>query len=50
MRHPFSKEKIKQTAKLLKNNKSPGKDGVKTELLKYGQDIIYEEIAHIYYN
>ena len=47
MRKPFTSEEIKKAVKRLKNNKSPGADNVKAELLKYGNDEIFEEIAII---
>ena len=44
---PFAKEEIKNTIKYLKNNKSKGNDGVKSELLKHAPEIVYTEIAEI---
>ena len=47
MRKPFTSEEILKAVTRLKNNKSPGADTVKAELLKYGNDEIFEEIAII---
>ena len=45
MSKPFTSEEIKKAVKRLKNNTSPGADNVKAELLKYGNDENFEEIA-----
>lgn len=42
MREPFTR-----AVKRLKNNKSPGEDGVKAEMLKYSPDEVHQEIADI---
>ena len=45
---PFSASEIETAAKCLKNNKSPGIDNMNTELLKYGPEEVYQEIADIF--
>ena len=50
MTRPFEKEEIRNAISKLKNNKSPGIDGMGAELLKYGPSILYDEIALIFNN
>lgn len=45
---PFSASEIETAAKCLKNNKSPGIDNMNAELLKYGPEEVYQEIADIF--
>ena len=47
MSKPFTSEEMKKAVERLKNNKSSDADNVKAELLKYGNDEIFEEIAII---
>ena len=48
MKLPFSKNEIQTAINSLRNNRSTGNDNVKAELLKYGPDIIAEEISIIF--
>ena len=48
MTTPFDGNEIKGAIKKLKNNKSAGVDHMVAELLKYGPDILCDEIALIY--
>ena len=47
MKTPFTPEEVGKAIKSLKNNKSPGSDQLKSELLKFGPNIIHQEIAEI---
>ena len=47
MNIPFNKLEIEKAIKSLKNNKSPGIDDLKAELIKHAPKIVYEEIAEI---
>ena len=48
MRQPFTSEEISDATKKLRNGRSVGIDEVADELLKYGPEILYEEIAIIF--
>ena len=48
MRRRFTRTEIRKAVRKLKNNKSAGLDQVVAELLKYGPDILYDEIAIIF--
>ena len=48
MKTPFTGDEIQKAVKSLKNNKSPGTDNLKTELIKYGPPVLSEGIAGIY--
>ena len=48
MKVPFIKIEVRNAIKKLKNNKSPGNDGIIVELLKYSPEKIFEIIAEIY--
>ena len=48
MKKPFTKEEIKKAVMSLKNGKSPRIDQVYGEMLKYGPEIIFVEIAEIF--
>ena len=48
MSQPFTSDEIRTAIMKLKNKKSAGLDGIVAELLKYGPDIICDEIALIY--
>ena len=48
MKIKFTSEEIKKAATSLKNNKSPGKDQLKAEMLKYGPTELYQGIAEIF--
>ena len=48
MSQPFTSDEIRTAIMKLNNNKSAGLDGIVAELLKYGPNIIYDEIALIY--
>ena len=48
MRIPFSIDEIRKAVKRIKNNKSPGADGITAELLKHAPDTILKEIAKLY--
>ena len=48
MKVPFTKIEVRNAIKKLKNNKSPGNDGIIVELLKYSPEKIFEIIAEIY--
>ena len=48
MKIPFTGEEVRKAVKSLKNNKSPGVDNLKAEMLKYGPSILGEGIAEIY--
>ena len=48
MKTPFTRTEIKGAVKKLKNNKSAGMDDVVAELIKYGPDLLYDEIAVIF--
>ena len=48
MRKPFTRDEISQAIKKLRNNRSSGLDNVTAELLKYGPEILSDEIALIY--
>ena len=48
MRKPFTRDEISQAIKKLRNNRSSGIDNVAAELLKYGPEILSDEIALIY--
>ena len=47
MRQPFTTEEIGRAVKTLQNEKSPGVDNLRSELLKYGPEILHTEIAEI---
>ena len=44
---PFVTEEIETAAKKLKNNKATGSDGVHAELIKYGTNELYQQIANL---
>ena len=46
MGNKFTKEEIRKAIKSLKNNKNAGCDSLKAEYLKYGPDILHDEIAN----
>ena len=48
MRIPFTAEEVKKASSTLKNNKSPGCDGIIAEMIKYGPDELFERISNIY--
>ena len=48
MRKPFTRDEISQAIMKLRNNRSSGLDNVTAELLKYGPEILSNEIALIY--
>ena len=48
MTQEFTTTEIENAVKCLKNNKSPGIDGINSELLKYGPEKLHEEIADIF--
>ena len=48
MKTPFTKDEIKGAVKRLRNNRSSGIDNVAAELLKYGPEILCDEIALIF--
>eukprot|EP00794_Sanderia_malayensis_P004055 gene4055-4606_t len=48
MKQLFAKEEIKNAVMSLRNGKSPGIDQVYGEMLKYGPEIIFVEIAEIF--
>ena len=48
MLHPFTTEEIKSAVGKMKNNKSPGNDGINAELIKHSPDLLYHRIADIY--
>ena len=48
MKNPFTIKEIKNATLCLKNNKSPGNDGIKAEMLKYAPEIVFEEITNIF--
>ena len=48
MKRPFTTEEIRIAVKSLKNGKSAGIDNLNSELIKYGPDIICEQIAEIF--
>ena len=48
MTNPFTTDEIKAAVRKLKNNKSPGKDGITSELIKHAPDEILTKIAEIY--
>ena len=50
MRIPFTADEIKKAASKLKNNKSPGCDGIVAEMIKCAPDEIFERISTIYNN
>lgn len=45
---PFNFEEIKNTIKKLKNNKSPGPDGIPGEFYKKGGDMIIEDLKELF--
>ena len=45
MKVPFTAEEVEDAAKSLKNNKSPGIDCLNAELIKYGPEEVFQEIA-----
>ena len=47
---PFTAEKIKNTIRSLRNNRSAGDDQIKAEMLKSSHDILLELLADIYNN
>ena len=47
MNQPFNAKEVKNAVTSMSNNKSAGCDNVKCELLKYGDKIIFEDIAEI---
>ena len=50
MNQPFTTEKIKNTIRSLRNNRSAGDDQIKAEMLKSSHDILLELLADIYNN
>ena len=48
MKTPFTGDEVKKAVKSLKNNKSPGADNLKAELIKYGPSVLNDRIAEIY--
>ena len=48
MKTHFTGDEVQRAVKSLKNNKSPGIDNLKAELIKYGPSILNECIAEIY--
>ena len=48
MKKTFTKEEIKKAVMSLKNGKSPGIDQVYGEMLKYGPEIMFVEIAETF--
>ncbi|KAK4308135.1 hypothetical protein Pmani_020165 [Petrolisthes manimaculis] len=44
---PFSTKEVQEAIASLKNNKSPGGDGIRAEQLKYGGDTIASEVAKL---
>ena len=48
MANPFTTDEVKSAVKTLKNNKSPGKDGITAELIKHSPDTLHQRIADIY--
>ena len=50
MANPFNTDEVKQAIKKLKNNKSPGSDGITAEQLKHAPNIVSEKIADIFNN
>lgn len=46
----FLKDEIIQTIIELKNNKSPGSDGITNELIKYGEEELAETIQSLFNN
>ena len=50
MREPFTTTEITTAIQSLKNNKTPGIDGLKAEQLKHSPSIVHEMIAEIFNN
>ena len=48
MKTQFTKEEVAKAIRSLKNNKSPGIDDIKAELIKYSPGIIHEKISDIF--
>ena len=48
MKNLFTKEEVAKAIRSLKNNKSPGIDDIKVELIKYSPGIIHEKISEIF--
>lgn len=42
------KETVQQATYKLKNRKSPGPDGIRNEIIKYGDDELIEELTILY--
>ena len=50
MNQPFTTEKIKNTIRSLRNNRSAGDDQIKAEMLKSSHEVLLELLADIYNN